>query len=209
MDRESERIIVEALQRAFPDDSILAEEETGRRKSQSSFLWLVDPPDGTTNFAHSYPQFCVSVALQYENETLLGLVYDPIRNECFRSVRQRGATLNNKPIKVLTTNEVDQSLLATGFPYDRRDCADLYLTYFKAFMTRCQGIRRGGSAALDRLWQTRWVWKLKLKPWDTAAGSLIINETGGRLSDFFAIHLLSGAKKHSPLIASFMMKWLT
>jgi len=189
VDRESERIIVDALQWAFPDHSILAEEETDRRKSQSSFLWLVDPLDGTTNFAHSYPQFCVSIALQYENETLLGLVYDPIRNECFKAVRQRGATLNDKPIKVSTTNEVDKALLATGFPYDRRDCADFYLTYFKAFMTRCQEIRRGGSAALDLCYlacgRLDGFWELKLKPWDTAAGSLILNEAGGKLSDFF------------------------
>jgi len=131
----------------------------------------------------------VSIALQYENETLLGLVYDPIRNECFKAMRQRGATLNDKPIKVSTTNEVDKSLLATGFPYDCRDCADFYLTYFKAFMTRCQGIRRGGSAALDLCYlacgRLDGFWELKLKPWDTAAGSLILNEAGGKLSDFF------------------------
>lgn len=116
VDRESERIIVDALQQVFPDHAILAEEETDRRKSQSPYLWLVDPLDGTTNFAHSYPQFCVSIALQYENETLVGLVYDPIQNECFKAVCGQGATLNDEPIKTSTTDELDKSLLATGFP---------------------------------------------------------------------------------------------
>jgi myo-inositol-1(or 4)-monophosphatase len=188
VDRESERILVNALQEAFPDHSILAEEETDRRKSQSPYLWLVDPLDGTTNFAHSYPQFCVSIALQHETETLLGLVFDPIRNECFKAVRGGGATLNDKPIKTSKTDQVDKSLLATGFPYDHRDFADFYLAYFKAFMTRCQGIRRGGSAALDLCYlacgRLDGFWELKLKPWDIAAGSLIVKEAGGMLSDF-------------------------
>ena len=188
VDRESERIIVDTLQRAFPDHSILAEEETDRRKSRSPYLWLVDPLDGTTNFAHSYPQFCVSIALQYESEILLGLVYDPIRDECFKAIRGQGATLNGKTIKTSMIDELDKSLLATGFPYDRRDFADFYLAYFKAFMTRCQGIRRSGSAALDLCYlasgRLDGFWELKLKPWDIAAGSLIVREAGGMLSNF-------------------------
>ena len=116
------------------------------------------------------------------------MVYDPIRNECFKAVRGQGATLNDEPIKTSTTDELDKSLLATGFPYDQRDFADFYLTYFKAFMTRCQGIRRGGSAALDLCYlacgRLDGFWELKLKPWDIAAGSLIVKEAGGMLSDF-------------------------
>ena len=188
VDRQSERIIVDTLQRAFPDHSILAEEETNQRTSQTPYLWLVDPLDGTTNFAHGFPQFCVSIALQYEDESLLGLVYDPIRDECFEAMRGQGATLNGKPIKTSMIDELDKSLLATGFPYDRRDLADFYLTYFKAFMTRCQGIRRSGSAALDLCYlacgRLDGFWELKLKPWDVAAGSLIVREAGGTLSDF-------------------------
>jgi myo-inositol-1(or 4)-monophosphatase len=119
---------------------------------------------------------------------ILGLVYDPIRRECFSAVRQQGATLNGKAIRTSTANELDKSLLATGFPYDQREHADFYLSYFRAFMTRSQGIRRGGSAALDLCYvacgRLDGFWELKLKPWDTAAGALIVAEAGGKLSDF-------------------------
>ena len=188
VDRESERIIVDILQRNFPDHGILAEEATDRRSSQSRYLWIIDPLDGTTNFAHSYPQFCISIALQYDGDTVLGLVYDPIRDECFRAIQGRGATLNQTPIRSSESSELDKSLLATGFPYDRRENADFYLTFFKAFLTRSQGIRRNGSAALDLCYvacgRLDGFWELKLKPWDTAAGALIVTETRGQLSDF-------------------------
>jgi myo-inositol-1(or 4)-monophosphatase len=188
VDRESERIIVEVLAGAFPDHSILAEEETDRRELQSRYLWIVDPLDGTTNFAHSYPQFCVSIALQLDGEVILGLVYDPIRDECFRAIRAQGATLNGNPIRTSKVGELDKSLLATGFPYDRRENADFYLTFFKEFMIRSQGIRRNGAAALDLCYlacgRIDGFWEMKLKPWDTAAGALIVKEAGGQLSDF-------------------------
>jgi myo-inositol-1(or 4)-monophosphatase len=188
VDRESERKIVEVIGRKFPDHAILAEEETRLEKAQNQYRWIIDPLDGTTNFAHGYPQFCVSIALEQNEEIIIGLVYDPLRRECFRAVRDRGATLNGKPIRTSTTNELDKSLLATGFPYDHREHADFYLSYFKAFMTRCQGIRRGGSAALDLCYlacgRLDGFWELKLKPWDTAAGALIVTEAGGKLSDF-------------------------
>lgn len=188
VDRESERLIVDVLQRAFPDHSILAEEGTDRRQPSNPYLWLIDPLDGTTNFAHGYPQFCVSLALQYKSEVILGLVYDPVHDECFRAIRGFGATLNDQPIAISQSAELDKSLLATGFPYDHRDFADFYLGYFRAFMIRCQGIRRGGSAALDLCYlaagRLDGFWELKLKPWDTAAGALIVTEAGGLLSDF-------------------------
>jgi myo-inositol-1(or 4)-monophosphatase len=187
-DREAERIIVETLQRTYPDHAILAEEETDRRGLQSRYLWIIDPLDGTTNFAHGYPHFCISIALQYESETVLGLVFDPLRNECFRAILGRGATLNGSPIRSSLINELDKSLLATGFPYDQRDNADYYLRFFKAFMTRCQGIRRNGAAALDLCYvacgRLDGFWELKLRPWDTAAGALIVTEAGGKLSNF-------------------------
>jgi myo-inositol-1(or 4)-monophosphatase len=188
VDRESERKIVEIVQRNFPNHSILAEEETNVESKWNEFRWIVDPLDGTTNFAHGYPQFCVSIALERAGEVILGLVYDPIRRERFSAVRQQGATLNGQPIRTSTANELDKSLLATGFPYDQREHADFYLSYFKAFMTRCQGIRRGGSAALDLCYvacgRLDGFWELKLKPWDTAAGALIVAEAGGKLSNF-------------------------
>jgi myo-inositol-1(or 4)-monophosphatase len=188
VDRESERRLVEVLQRNFPDHSILAEEETNVVGARGNYRWIVDPLDGTTNFAHGYPHFCVSLALERDGEVILGLVYDPMRRECFRAVKRQGATLNGKPIRTSAVNELDKSLLATGFPYDRREHADFYLAFFKSFMICSQGIRRNGSAALDLCYvacgRLDGFWELKLRPWDTAAGALIVVEAGGSLSDF-------------------------
>lgn len=187
-DRKCEKIIVEILTKRFPAHSILAEEDTRLEHSESSYRWVIDPLDGTTNFAHGYPHFCVSIALESKGEVILGLVYDPLRQECFRAVKGQGATLNGAPIHCSTVDDIDNALLATGFPYDRRDHADYYLSFFRAFITRCQGIRRNGSAALDLCYvacgRLDGYWELKLKPWDVAAGGLIVSEAGGRLSDF-------------------------
>lgn len=188
VDRESERRIVEVLERNFPDHSFLAEEETNLVGKQKSCRWIIDPLDGTTNFAHGYPQFCISIALERDEEIVMGLVYDPLRRECFRAVKGRGATLNGRAIRISSVKELDKALLATGFPYDRRDKADYYLAFFKAFMTRTQGIRRNGAAALDLCYvacgRIDGFWELKLRPWDTAAGALVVEEAGGTLSDF-------------------------
>ena len=194
VDRESERKIVEILQRSFPDHSILAEEETKVEVPRSEYRWIVDPLDGTTNFAHGYPQFCVSIALELNGAVIVGLVYDPLRRECFTAAQGQGATLNGRPIQTSPVNELDKALLATGFPYDHRERADFYLSYFKAFMTRCQAIRRNGAAALDLCYvacgRLDGFWELKLKPWDTAAGALVVTEAGGKLSDFSGAPLL-------------------
>jgi len=187
VDRECERRIVEVLRNHFPNHSILAEEETDWVGTQSHHRWIIDPLDGTTNFAHSYPQFCVSIALECDGEVILGLVYDPLRGECFKAVKGEGATLNGGSIRISGVKELDKALLATGFPYDQRERADFYLSFFKAFMTRSQGIRRNGSAALDLCYvacgRVDGFWELKLRPWDTAAGALIVEEAGGKLSD--------------------------
>jgi myo-inositol-1(or 4)-monophosphatase len=188
IDRETERKIVEILQRNFPDHSILAEEETDLRGDDNEYRWIIDPLDGTTNFVHGYPQVSISVGLEQSGRLILGLVYDPLRRECFRAVKDQGATLNGSPIQISTVKELDKALIATGFPYDHREKADFYLTFFKAFLTRCQGIRRAGSAALDLCYvacgRIDGFWELKLKPWDTAAASLIVGEAGGAISDF-------------------------
>ncbi len=188
VDRESEHVIVEIVQQNFPDHSILAEEETRVEGTQTDWRWIIDPLDGTTNFAHGYPQFCLSIALERKGNIVLGLVFDPLRRECFRAVSGQGATLNGDPIAVSTEKDLDKALLATGFPYDHREQADFYLSYFKTFMTRCQGIRRGGSAALDLSYlacgRLDGFWEMKLKPWDTAAGVLIVAEAGGTITDF-------------------------
>jgi myo-inositol-1(or 4)-monophosphatase len=213
VDRDSERCIVDILQRNFPDHSILAEEETELVGKQNHYRWIIDPLDGTTNFAHGYPQFCVSIALEHEGQIILGIVYDPLRPECFRAAKGRGATLNGTAIRTSDVKELDKSLLATGFPYDHRDKADYYLSFFREFMTRCQGIRRAGAAALDLCYvacgRIDGFWELKLRPWDTAAGSLIVEEAGGQLTDFsgkpFSIQgnetLASNGRIHNEMIA--------
>jgi myo-inositol-1(or 4)-monophosphatase len=188
VDRAAERCIVERLRRDFPHHSLLAEEETDYRGSQKGYRWIIDPLDGTTNFAHGYPQFSISIALEREQQLLLGLVYDPLRQECFAAIRGEGATLNGRPIAPSKVAEINSALFGTGFPYDRRQNAEQYLVYFKAFMVRAQGIRRAGSAALDLCYvacgRLDGFWELKLKPWDTAAGTLIVREAGGRVSNF-------------------------
>jgi len=186
VDRASESEILSVLEAAFPDHAILAEESGAKRENEH--LWVVDPLDGTTNFAHGYPQVSITIALRRAGETILGLVLDPIRQELFLARKGGGATLNGERLEVSGTSTLASSLLATGFPYDRREHADFYLGFFKAFMLRTQGIRRAGSAALDLCWvaagRVDGFWEFKLKPWDTAAGVLIVEEAGGRASGF-------------------------
>lgn len=188
VDRAAERTVVETLLRDFPEHSILAEEETEITSNTTEYRWIIDPLDGTTNFAHGYPQVSISIALEFGCRIVLGLVYDPLRRECFQAVEGQGATLNGAPIRTSVVAELDKALLATGFPYDRRDNPDFYLRFFRGFLTRCQGIRRAGSAALDLCYvasgRLDGFWELKLKPWDIAAGALIVTEAGGTLSDF-------------------------
>ncbi|MCR4395959.1 MAG: inositol monophosphatase [Candidatus Saccharicenans sp.] len=185
-DRRSEEIIYERLGRIFPEHSFLAEEAISREK-QSDYLWLVDPLDGTTNYAHGLPVFCVSIALLRREEIIIGVVYDPCRQEMFTAVRGQGAYLNDRPVRVSDTPELGRSLLATGFPYDVRTSPDNNLSHFANFAVRAQAIRRLGSAALDLCYvacgRFDGYWELKLKPWDLAAGALMVREAGGRISD--------------------------
>jgi myo-inositol-1(or 4)-monophosphatase len=185
-DRACEEAILEVLGEAFPDHAVLAEESGAR--GEGEYRWLVDPLDGTTNFAHGYPQVAVSLALVRGAQTVFGLVYDPIRDETYCASRGGGASCNRQPIRVTDTTSLATSLLATGFPYDRTRYADFYLSYFKAFMTRTHGLRRAGSAALDLCWvaagRVDGFWEWRLKPWDTAAGAILVEEAGGQVSDF-------------------------
>ena len=195
MDMRSERAVVETLLASFPHHGIIAEEET-RILSDSGYTWIIDPLDGTTNYAHGYPCFSVSIALEHEDEIVLGVVYDPMRNELFTAQKEQGAFLNGKPIKVSGTNTLIASLLATGFPYDRTVSEKNNMDFFHDLLMASQEVRRDGSAALDlcsvAAGRFDGFWELKLKPWDVAAGSLIVREAGGMVSDFsearFSIH---------------------
>ena len=191
-DRDAEALVVRQLQRAFPDHVIVAEEgsagSTLQRPPGDRYVWYLDPLDGTTNFAHAYPQFCVSLALARGSNLLFGIVHDPLRDETFVAHHGRGATLNGAPIHVSAVDDLNRALLATGFPYDRRVHADFYLSVMAEFMRWGQDVRRAGSAALDLCYvacgRFDGFWEFKLKPWDIAAAALIICEAGGMVSDF-------------------------
>ena len=189
-DRRSEQAIVARLSKYFPDHSISAEEGTGHKRS-GEFHWHVDPLDGTTNFAHKYPCFSVSIALSQtlsQKETLLaGVVYNPIYNELFAAARGEGATLNGNKIAVSKVTTLATSLLCTGFPVHKR-LANPNIHYYYDFTLRSHGVRRDGSAALDlacvAAGRFDGFWEFGLKPWDTAAGVLLVQEAGGSVSEF-------------------------
>ncbi len=186
-DKRAQKIIFSRLSTAFPDHGFLAEEGL-RREKKGDFLWIIDPLDGTTNYAHRFPVFCVSIALEFRGRIVLGLVYDPMREEFFWAIETRGAYLNGREIRVSPVDDLNQSLLATGFPYDVRESQVNNVDHFNRFLVRAQALRRCGSAALDLCYvacgRFDGFWELKLKPWDVAAGALIVKEAGGRLSDF-------------------------
>ncbi len=186
-DDQSQKMIYSELSSRFPEHDFLAEEDL-RAEKGSEFRWIVDPLDGTTNYAHGFPVFCVSIALEHEGTVILGVVYDPMRKEMFTALQNEGAFLNKKRIKVSDVNDLDKSLLATGFPYDIRSSKVNNIDNFNKFLTRAQAIRRCGSAALDLCYlacgRFDGFWELKLYPWDIAAGLLIVKEAGGRVSDF-------------------------
>ncbi|MDA8137111.1 MAG: inositol monophosphatase family protein [Desulfobacteraceae bacterium] len=193
-DFASEEIVLATIREAFPDHAILAE-ESGASNSPSPDLWIIDPLDGTTNFAHGLPIFSVSIAYSHNNQIMLGVVFNPINGELFTAVRGGGAALNGEAIHVSATATVGDSLLVTGFPYSvRTACPPLPLNRFERCLTAAQGIRRLGSAALDLCYvacgRFDGFWEEQLKPWDTAAGMLIATEAGGRVTDF-ADHLFN------------------
>jgi myo-inositol-1(or 4)-monophosphatase len=186
MDRQAEALIVECIERRFPDHAILAEEGGGHSGS-SAHRWIVDPLDGTTNYAHGMPFFAVSIALEIDGVVALGVVYDPNREECFTARRGHGAFLNGAPIRVSETPTLDESLLSTGYPYDIRKIRDNNLAEHAAFMVRCRSVREMGSAAINlalvATGRLDAFWELQLGPWDVAAGCLMVEEAGGRVTN--------------------------
>jgi myo-inositol-1(or 4)-monophosphatase len=185
-DKMSEDLIITAINSSFPDHGILSEESPAQNSS-AKLRWIIDPLDGTTNYAHGYPVFCVSIALENEGVIVLGVIYDPLREDMFVAVRGSGAYLNGKKLKVSPTATLSRSLLATGFPYDIRMSKDNNLNYFNLMAVEAQAIRRAGAAALDIAYLAAGrfdgFWELKLMPWDVAAGCLMVEESGGVISD--------------------------
>ncbi len=187
IDRKAEERIISLIKERYPSHDILTEERRIKEKG-SQYKWIIDPLDGTTNYVHGYPRYCVSIALEKNGEVIKGVVYDPVPDELFLAEKGKGATLNGRRISVSKINKLDKSLLATGFPYDRRERADEYLRIYREFMVNSQGVRRDGAAALNLCYTANGrfdgFWEERLAPWDVAAGSLIVSEAGGRVTDF-------------------------
>jgi myo-inositol-1(or 4)-monophosphatase len=186
MDARAEALIVERLRAAFPDDAILAE-EGGALAGGSARRWLIDPLDGTTNYAHGLPIFSVSIGLAVEGRMALGVAYDPIADDLYVAERGAGAWLGDRRMTVSTTATLDESLLVTGFPYNVRQTPDNNVAEFTAFALRAQGVRRMGSAVLYfahvAAGRVDGYWELRLGPWDVAAGALLVEEAGGRVTN--------------------------
>ena len=217
-DHEAEAAVIQIIRRAFPDHGILAE-ETGKSAEHSEHRWIIDPLDGTTNFAHGYPQFCVSIGYERRDQMEFGVVYDALKKECFVARRGKGARLNGKPIHVSNVPTLEVSMLGTGFPYDRRARRRFYLCFWENFMMRVQGVRRTGSAALDLCYvacgRIDGFWEFGLKAWDVAAGSLIVEEAGGRVTNMDGTPLdldggrilASNGKLHREMMAVIAETW--
>lgn len=186
-DRQSEEVIINGLRRYFPGHPILAE-ESGQFGEGAEFLWVIDPLDGTTNYAHQYPLVAISIGLLYQQEPVLGVVYNPIQGELYHAYCGAGACLNGQKIAASKVSSLNQSLLATGFAYDRRQNADNNYREFCHFTHMTQGVRRGGAASLDLAYvaagRLDGYWERGLKPWDVAAGIVLVREAGGKVSDY-------------------------
>jgi myo-inositol-1(or 4)-monophosphatase len=186
-DHASEALILNAIAQQFPDHAVVAEESGGTARD-SGYTWLIDPLDGTNNYAHGYPVFSVSMALLENGVPLLGVVYDPTRDELFSGERGKGARCNGRRLRVSETPTLARALLATGFPYDYATNPDNNARQFSALVGRVQGVRRPGSAALDLAYVAMGRfdahWELRLQPWDSAAGALLVTEAGGRLTNW-------------------------
>ncbi|MEL6182808.1 MAG: inositol monophosphatase family protein, partial [Myxococcota bacterium] len=210
-DLEAERLVRERLQEHCPHDSLMAEEGGGHLDAER--LWIVDPIDGTTNFSHRLPHFSISIALRVAGRLQVGVVYDPMRDELFWARRGAGAWLNGRPIHASSCRQLVNALVVTGFPYDRRTAADNNFDRFQAMARRCRGVRRNGSAALDLAYVAAGrfdlYWENRLNPWDVAAGALLVEEAGGRVTNMrgepFTLEegslLVSGGALHTPALS--------
>jgi myo-inositol-1(or 4)-monophosphatase len=211
VDRGAEEAIVSELRAKYPDHAILAEE--GGHQGSGDFQWIIDPLDGTTNYLHGFPQYSVSVALRHRGQLLLGVVYDPLREEMYTAARGEGAQLNDKRLRVSARGSLDGALIGTGFPFRDQRHIDAYVGMFKDMTLATAGLRRPGSAALDLAYvaagRTDGFWELGLSPWDFAAGALLVTEAGGTVTDlaggsswFDTCNLVAGPLKvHKEMLA--------
>ena len=213
-DKEAEALIINRIRERYPNHSILAEESGALGSSDGrEGKWIIDPLDGTTNFAHQYPFFAVSIGFEQADEVLCGAVYDPWRGEMFSGGRGLGSFLNGERLRVSDVETLRSALIMTGFPYGFREKIRTVMSQFEAFLVESQAVRRGGSAALDMcytaLGRVDGFWEMDLLPWDTAAGRVIVEEAGGRVTDFsgreFSIYnrqlLVSNGRIHEEMVA--------
>lgn len=190
VDVQAEEAIISVVRDAYPDHAILGEEsgEIEGKNDGTDYQWVIDPLDGTTNFLHGFPQFAVSIGVRYKGRIEHAVIYDPMRQELFTASRGQGAQLNDRRLRVTSRKNLDGALLGTGFPFKQQQHLDVYLKTFKALFPMTAGIRRPGSAALDLAYvaagRLDGFWEIGLNPWDIAAGTLLVQEAGGLISDF-------------------------
>lgn len=214
IDKRSEECILTLLRRHYPNHEFLAEESGMQKGGSPEYRWVIDPLDGTTNFTHGFPVFCVSIALEHNGEIILGVIYDPNFDELFTAEKGKGAYLNGKRMHVSRHSALKQSLLVTGFPYNIVDNPNKAIERFIHFLMNAQAVRRMGSAAIDLAYvaagRYEGFWEVDLNPWDMAAGVLLVTEAGGTVSSFsgdkFSIYtkeiLASNGLVHSEMISA-------
>ena len=218
VDKETEVLLVDGLRKILPDAGIIAEEGTGQKTDNQEYAWVIDPVDGTTNYMHGVPVFAISIALMQNDKIVSGVVYEINRDECFSAWLGGGAYLNEKPIKVSSANYLKDSLIATGFPYYDFDMMQNYLNILKELMQKSHGLRRLGAASVDLVYvacgRFEGFFEYNLKPWDVAAGTLIVQEAGGKVTDFkggddfiFGRELIAGCGMFSELEEVISRNW--
>ena len=217
VDKEAEKILVKGLKMLVPEAGFITEEETETIKGEK-YNWIIDPLDGTTNFLHNVPLYCVSVALECKGKVIVGVIYSVVNDECFYSWKGGGAFLNNKRITVSKAKSIEESLIATGFPYQLFDKFDNYMLIIKDFVEHTHGLRRLGAAALDLAYvacgRFEGYFEFSIKPWDIAAGILLVKEAGGVVTDFkggddvlFCGEIVAGAKMQPEMLHTITKKW--
>jgi len=187
VDRAAEQAIIDVIRRAYPEHSFVAEESGAAQGARPEFQWVIDPLDGTTNYIHGFPQYCVSIALEHKGVLTQAVVYDPAKNELFTASRGRGAYLDDRRMRVSKCAQLADALVGTGFPFKELARIDLYMRQLRTLMGACAGVRRAGAAALDLAYVAAGrldaFWEMGLSRWDMAAGALLIQEAGGLVSD--------------------------